>query len=198
MNIGIDIDDTMSYTFEKVFPIAKEYVKRLFGKEIENEDYTQVDSYNYIETVLGLDGKDIENFWRENLVNLFKTVEPKENVSQVINKLKDEGHKIIIITARWNEEYCNSENLSKEWLKKHNIPYDKIYIGAESKKEIAVQEKLDLFIDDSIKNCREITNENIKCLLFASKVNLKNEESKNFEIVKSWDDIYRKISEEVI
>lgn len=194
MNIGIDIDDTMSNTFEMSFPIAKEYAKKLFGKEIKNEDYTQVDSYNYIETVLGIDGENIERFWKENLVTLFKTVEPKENVSEVINKLKDEGHKIIIITARWNEDYCDSENLSKEWLKKYNIKYDKIYIGAESKIEIAIKEKLDLFIDDSIKNCREVTENNIKCYLFESKVNIQNEESNNFEIVRSWNEIYEKIS----
>ncbi len=196
MNIGIDIDDTMSYTFEKTFPIAREYAKKLFGKEIKNEDYTQVDSYNYIETVLGIDGEDIEKFWKENLVYLFKTVEPKENVSEVINKLKDQGHKIRIITARWNTEYCESEKLSRDWLNKNNIKFDKIYIGAESKKEIALKEKLDLFIDDSIKNCREISKENIKCYLFASQVNLQNEESKNFDIVKSWDEIYKKINEE--
>lgn len=195
MNIGIDIDDTISSTFEETYPRAKEYLKNILGREVI-EDYSKVMDFNYIENILKITPEEMEFFWRENLADLLKNVKPKESAIEIINRLKQEGHNIIIITARWNKDYCDSEEISKEWLKKYNISYDKIYTGADSKKEIAINEKLDLFIDDSIKNCREISNSNIKCFLFASKVNIYNKECENFEIVKSWDEIYKKINKE--
>ncbi|MGN1298867.1 MAG: HAD hydrolase-like protein [Candidatus Scatovivens sp.] len=195
MNIGIDIDDTISSTFEETYPRAKEYLKNVLGREVI-EDYSKAIDFNYIENILKITPEEMEGFWRANLADLLKKVKPKQSAIETINRLKQEGHKIIIITARWNKDYCDSEEISKEWLKKYNISYDKIYTGAESKKEIAINEKLDLFIDDSIKNCREISNSNIKCFLFASKVNIYNKECENFEIVNSWDEIYKKINKE--
>lgn len=198
MNIGIDIDDTISLTFEELYPRAKEYVRNELGREVINEESENAVDHNYIEQMLKITQEEMEIFWEKNLAQLLKDVKPKENSIEIINKLKSEGHNIIIITARWNEDYCNSEKLSKEWLNKHKIPYDKIYTGMDSKKEIAIKEKLDLFIDDSIRNCKEVSSSNIKCLLFLSRVNIKNEESKNFDSVSSWDEVYDKINKEEI
>ena len=197
MNIGIDIDDTISLTFEETYPKAKEYVKNDLGRKVIEEECENIVDY-YIEQRLKITEEEMRIFWRKNLVQLLKSVKPKENSIEVINKLKTEGHNIIIITARWNEDYCNSEKLSKEWLDKYKIPYDKIYTGMDSKKEIAIEEKLDLFIDDSIRNCREVSSAGIKCLLFLSKVNCKNEEIKKFNTVSSWNEVYEKIYKEEI
>ena len=194
MNIGIDIDDTISYTFEETYPAAKKFVENDLGRKVVNEDFSTTVDYNYIENVLQISQEEMEEFWRKNLADLTKKVKPKENSVEVINKLKEEGHNIIIITARWNEDYCDSEKLTKEWLKKYNISYDKLYIGAESKKQIAIDEKLDLFIDDSIKNCEEVSSANIESYLFASKINIKNPKSQNFNILYTWDEEKEKIN----
>lgn len=193
MNIGIDIDDTISYTFEDTYPAAKKFVENELGRKIINEDFSSTVDYNYIESVLQITQNEMEEFWRKNLANLIINVKPKEDSIEIINKLKLEGNKIIIITARWNEDYCDAKKLSEEWLKKYNIKYDKLYTGAESKKQIAIDEKLDVFIDDSIKNCEEVLKANIDSYLFASKINLKNPKSQNFNIVHTWKEVYEKI-----
>ena len=193
MNIGIDIDDTISYTFEETYPAAKKFVENYLGRKVINEDFSTTVDYNYIENVLQISKEEMEEFWKINLADLTKKVKPKEKSIEVINKLKEEGNNIIIITARWNEDYCDSEKLTKEWLNKYNISYDKLYIGAESKKQIAIDEKIDVFIDDSIKNCEEVSSANIETYLFASKINVKNPKSQNFNILYTWDEVYEKI-----
>lgn len=194
MNIGIDIDDTISLTYEETFPRALDFVKNVLKKNIEPDLVTGFE-HNYIENVFELNEEETNAFWKENLEKIIKIVKPKKDAVDVINKLKQEGHNIIIITARWDRDYINSKQLSIEWLKKNNIKYDKIFTNMDSKKEIAINEKIDLFIDDSIPNCRAVSEAGIKCFLFKSIVNSKLEDSKKFDIVKSWDEIYKRINE---
>jgi capsule biosynthesis phosphatase len=72
---------------------------------------------------------------------------PLPNAVERINELKNEGHYIIISTAR-NMATCESnvgkvlKNVGKitlEWLDKYNIPYDEIFFGKQN---------ADVYIDD--------------------------------------------------
>lgn len=195
MNIGIDIDDTITLTFEETFPRAIDFVQNVLKRDIPEQLDECCYDHHYIENALDVTDEEMNLFWREHLVDLLGKVKPKKNVIGIINKLKEEGHNIIIITARWNSEYCDSEKLSKEWFEKYGMKYDKLFVDLESKKQTAIDEKIDLFIDDSIKNCREVSEAGIKCFLFKSEVNYKNKESRNFDIVDSWDEIYRRIKD---
>ena len=65
---------------------------------------------------------------------------PLPNAVERINELKNEGHYIIISTAR-NMATCESnvgkvlKNVGKitlEWLDKYNIPYDEIFFGKQN------------------------------------------------------------------
>ena len=194
MNIGIDIDDTISNTIEITLPRAKKYAQDFLGMDISNINFSQAIDHMYIEKVFNLSKEQMHDFWEKNLLQLVQGVKIKDNAAKIINKLKDEGHRIVIVTARWNE--CNFDAMkeSEKWLKENGVMYDKLYVNADSKVEIAKNENIDLFIDDSIKNCRELSQNNIKCYLFKSAVNKNIEESNRFEIVESWDQIYKKIT----
>lgn len=194
MNIGIDIDDTITLTYEETFPRAMDFVKNVLKRDVK-PNLNHAFDHHYIENVLSLSKEEMDLFWEENLADLLKKVKPKKNAIEVINRLKEEGHNIVIITARWKCDYCESEKISREWFEKYNMKYDKLFIDLESKKQTAIDEKIDLFIDDSIKNYKEVSEAGIKCLLFKSEVNCKNEESKNFDIVDSWDEVYRRIKD---
>lgn len=192
MNIGIDIDDTISLTYEATFPRAEKFVKNVLKRELEL-DYSKAFDHHFIKTVFKITEEEMDLFWKENLEEILNEVEPKKNVAKIINKLKEEGHKIILITARWNSDYANSEKISEKWLEKHGIQYDKMFIGLENKAPKALEEKIDLFIDDSIRNYKEVSSVGIKSLLFKSEVNSRNEESKKLDMVNSWDEIYDRI-----
>lgn len=194
MIIGIDIDDTISNTIQQVMPRAEKFVKNILHKDLSVFDYSKAIDHNYIENVFELSKEEATEFWSNNLKDILENATIKEQAAEVINKLKAEGHKIILITSRWKEDNFNPEELSVKWLQENKVEYDKIYVEIDDKKQIALKENLDLFIDDSIRNCREISKVGIKCFLFSTEVNSKIEEAKKFEVVETWNEIYKKIN----
>jgi capsule biosynthesis phosphatase len=77
----------------------------------------------------------------------YSDVLPKPGAFETLTKLKNDGHYIILYTARCMERY--QSNLGKinakqglilyDWLDKYKIPYDEIYFGKPS---------ADFYIDD--------------------------------------------------
>ena len=97
----------------------------------------------------------------EEIVN---KAEPRENAINVIRNLRKEGHKIYIITARDNEFHDDPYILSKTWLDKNKIEYDKLIVNARKKAQVCKQENIDLFIDDQLHNCIDIMTEGIQAI----------------------------------
>jgi hydroxymethylpyrimidine pyrophosphatase-like HAD family hydrolase len=60
---------------------------------------------------------------------------PKQDVIDAVNKLYDEGHTIVIYTARSWAEY----EMTEHWLKQHGVKFHRILMG---------KPHYDLFIDD--------------------------------------------------
>lgn len=114
-----------------------------------------------------------------------------------MQKLHDEGDKIILITARWKTNDIDVEEETKKWIKKNNIPCDKLVINAENKLVAAKQENIDVFIDDSFKNCQMVSEIGIKTYLMDSRTNRGLVDSK-IERVYSWPHLYMKLKEKNI
>lgn len=193
MNIGIDIDDTISNTFESAIIYAKEYIKDELKRE-PKVDMSKVRDHYYIRDMFNLSNEEAENFWEKYYTKIIDNVEPKKLSVEMINKLKEEGNNIIIITARWNSEEIDAFKISEKWLKKYNFNFDKMYVGIENKAEIAVKENINLFIDDSIRNCEEVSAVGIKSYLFDSETNKHINQQDNIDRVYSWEEIYSKVS----
>ena len=90
MRIGIDIDDTICRTTEKV----NEYMD-LYAKD-ENIDPLMIMNYE--------DVKDM--FFEAYLENIYTSVVVKRNAKDVLRRLRKKGNKLFIITAR-NNRMCN-------------------------------------------------------------------------------------------
>lgn len=193
MNIGIDIDDTISNTFEISLPIAEKYVKNVLKKDVK-PDFSNVIDHFYIKNIFKLTKEEDLEFWDKNYTAVTKAVKPKESAVKVINKLKKEGNNIFIITARWDTESASAYEVSKKWLEENNICYDKLIIGADDKGEIAKELGVDIFIDDSSKHCESVSKQGIKTYIFTSVMN-KNYKAIDFDRVNSWDEFYEKVKE---
>ena len=191
MNIGIDIDDTISNTFESAIVYAKEYIKDELKRE-PKVDMSKVRDHYYIRDMFNLSNEEAENFWEKYYIKIIDNVEPKKLSVEMINKLKEEGNNIIIITARWNSEEIDAFKISENWLKKYNFNFDKMYVGIENKAEIAIKENINLFIDDSVRNCEEVSAVGIKSYLFDSETNKHINQHDNIDRVYSWEEIYSK------
>lgn len=116
----------------------------------------------------------------------------KAKVAEYIDKIRDLGHKIIVITARDKTLYTDEYKTTIEELKNNNINYDKLICDFD-KANVCKNEKIDLFIDDSITNCNNVNESGIETILFSSKTNIRDKN--NFYRVNDWKEIYEKIRE---
>ena len=192
MNIGIDIDDTISDTYESMFNYAQKYtiedLKRS-GKINKNEKlYTHM----YCTSLHNWTDEEDREFFNKYYEAILNEVKPKKYSVEVINKLKEEKNNIYIITARFNSDKFNVEETTKKWLEKYNIKYDKLFLNIENKAEIAKENNLDIFIDDSFKNCKEILDCGIKTYILDTRIN-ENLEYDKLERVYSWIHLYQEI-----
>lgn len=196
MNIGIDIDDTISETFEALLPYSQKYtiedLKRKSNINI-NGNYT---NHLYIENANGWNDIETQNFWKKYYGDVLKEVNIKKFASEVINKLKKNGNKIYLITARWDIPNISTKQITENWLIKNNVMYDKLFMNASDKLQLVKENNIDLFIDDSYKNCKKVSeNANTKVYMMTSMVN-KDLEDKTIKRVFSWPEIDDLISKE--
>ena len=188
MRIGIDIDDTLTDVKDELIEAGENYARSL-GKDIKvdknfedknnnGNKWQEMFQFNYDELKYFL--KDIQ----ERITNKAK---PRENVVEVINKLKNDGNEIIIITARDSEFHDDPYKYSKDWLDKNNIYYDKLVVNARNKEDACIEEKIDLFIDDSESNCLKVNKAGIKTIRVCNEIENNNS---NLICFNNWNDIY--------
>lgn len=183
MKIGIDIDDTMTNTFDYLIPYISEY----FEVDIE---YLKNNNISYSTLPKDMKKREFE-FAKKYYDKVIPNTPFKKDVSKYIKKIKKLGNEIIIITARDKKLYTNEYKTTIKELSDNNIMYDKL-ICSFDKAKICKDEKIDLFIDDSITNCNEVKQLGIKTILFNSKSNINIQT--NLCRVDSWRELYEVVS----
>ena len=191
MIIGIDIDDTISNTYETSLGYAFRFNKEDLKRESNIKSIKANDHY-YIRTIFNWTPEDDLKFWTKYFNNIIDEVKIKPFAKEIINKLKDEGNTIILISARNFGEEFKPEYYTKKWLDKHGIKYDELIIE-EEKRPIIIDKKIDIFIDDSISNLRSMKDLKIKKMLMDSRMNLYEDVSDDVKRVYSWTQIYEEI-----
>lgn len=190
MRIGIDIDGVIASMDNA---LLKEYLKhdkelRNTGIINENPRYIRWGMFDWSE-------EEEKAFYNANIERIATNLKPIKDSKETIDKLKADGNKIYIITGRDNEDYSNPKKMTEDWLKKYNIYYDELIFTNAYKKEKSkecIKNNIDIMIDDSVNNCREITEKsNTKVLLMNKRFNKNVNE---FERVNNWKEIYTKIS----
>lgn len=196
MNIGIDIDDTISETFETLLPYAQKYTIEDLKKESKIYIKDEYANHFYIVYMNGWNEQEAMNFWNRYYAEILREVNIKKFASEVINKLKQEGHKIYLITARWDMPKDNVKDITKQWLIENNIEYDELIINASDKLKLVEEKNIDIFIDDSFNNCKNIVeNSNTKAYMMTSRVNGSFSHEK-IKRVYSWPEVYSLIKNE--
>lgn len=113
---------------------------------------------------------------------------------EILEILKQEGHELIIITARGglNKKMID---ITKKRLEESKMDiFDKYYFATENKAEVCINENIDVMIDDAYGNCKSISENKIKTIYLkdAPCYNLENEYVK---VLYNWGEIYRYIKE---
>lgn len=187
MVIGIDMDDTICSTNERIIIEADKYDKEVLG----GTGIKDIDAYEFTK-MMGWPQEMKGQFFSDRLEYIMDNAEIKEGAKDVINKLHDEGNKIIIISFRKGKYIKDPYNLTKNWLERNGVHYDKIYVDTGSKVDECLSEKVDLFIDDKESHCEDVSSANINVLLFT---NAYNHEEKRFDRADNWNQVYEYIKE---
>ena len=168
MTLGIDIDDTITETSI----VGNKYLLKF---DNSYQDYHELSQEKYFEFL---------NLFLENIV---KNNILKEGVKEALDYLKNNGHKIIFITARNDAHTPNVKRLTKEFLDNNNIPYDKLVfddLNTGDKSKLALENKIDIFIDDKENVLDGIAKvSDIECLRFTKDKNSK------YKTFNNWHDI---------
>lgn len=179
MRIGIDIDDTITDTFDYLMP----YIADFFKVDI---NYLRSNNISYSNLPSEMKKREFA-FAKKYYDDVIPKTPFKADVAEWINKIKSLGNEIIIITARDKRLYTDEYKTTIEELKNNNINYDKLICDFDKSKVCEI-EKIDLFIDDSIENCNKVHKLGIKTLLFNSKSNITTETKLNR--VNDWKEVY--------
>lgn len=187
MTIGIDMDDTICSTNELIIVEADKYDKEVLG----GSGIKDINAYEFTD-MMGWEKEMKGQFFASKLEYIMGHAKIKENAKEVINKLYDEGNKIIIISFRKGKYIADPYALTKNWLDENGVKYNKIYVDTGSKVDECIENEVKLFIDDKESHCEEVNNEGIDVILFT---NAYNHDEKRFIRKDNWNDIYTYIKE---
>lgn len=191
MNIGIDIDNVISNFNEVLKQEFLEHDKKLRNTGIINPNK------HMTEGMFDWTDEELLPFYLENIERIAQNLDAKEGAKEYIEKLKEDGHTIVIITGRDNGEYSDPYSMTKKWLKEKGIEYDKLILtdaynnNKHAKTEKCFENNIDIMIDDSKRNCRDCVENNITTLLMDTPY---NRTENDIIRVHNWKEIYEFIT----
>jgi len=192
MIIGIDIDDTLTDIRDEVGAEALKYAKSL-NKEIDEKKvvWDKNNNGSSFKERYNLNYDELLYFFGNIQEKITKKAKPREDVVEVLKNLRKDGHKIYIVTARDSEFHNDPYGLSKTWLDKNNIEYDKLIVDARDKAKVCKEQNVDLFIDDKLSNCQGVSNEGITTI----RITNYTDPHQNIINKKNWKEIYEYIKQ---
>ncbi|MGN0005036.1 MAG: nucleoside hydrolase [Candidatus Gastranaerophilaceae bacterium] len=190
MKIGVDIDNVIS-TFNE--DLLNEYIKH--DKELRSTGIINKNTAYIRKGMFDWSDFEEQEFYKTNIERNAKNLNVKAGAKEYIDKLRQEGHYICIITGRNNGEYQDPYKLTKEWLDKNLIQYDELILtNAYQKSEkamVCLKHNIDIMIDDSVGNCKHCIENNIETLLMNTPY---NQQANDIPRVYNWKEIYEFIA----
>ena len=192
MNIGIDIDGVLTNDDDYILDYTSKYCYENNLKGFDNANLYEYRKLNWNDDI-------INDYRNKYFLNYIKNEPARKFASEVIKKLREDGNKIFIISARYKTAENgkignkNIRECTLQWLKDNKIEYDKIIFTKPPKVDEILKNKIDLMIEDSPTTIGELVKV-VNVLYYDTRYN-KNIEHENITRVYSWYDIYIKIKE---
>ncbi|MGI6491125.1 MAG: hypothetical protein GX949_05425 [Peptococcaceae bacterium] len=182
MRVGVDIDGVLADSLSLWLKELNSY----FNKSIEMPQTSLQD----ICVAYGIREEDLLAFMRER--GSFFVTEPKPlpGAAHYLNEIK-KNHDIFIVSAR--DEAFGKE--TREWLSKHNLPYDEILLlGDHDKTGACLDNGLNVMIDDMLRISVEVSSAGVPVLLMDAPYNQGDLPDLVYR-ARSWREIYKIISQ---
>jgi uncharacterized protein len=195
MRIGIDLDGVLA----DVVPAFLSWHNRIYGT---NLTFDQVTDFDLSKVWGGTHEENIQKIMDCYESPEFRAVQPVKGAIEAIQRLSNE-HELVIITARPTQVV----DLSRMWV--HAFfpqAFEKIYFndclkstGVYGRKQEQMKEaKIDLLIDDALKNVSISSEINIPSLLLNYPWNQSAELPEKVTRVNNWEEIVTVINSQTI
>lgn len=183
MNIGIDLDGVL-YDSENYFRAYAEIFDIAYDGNgpVDKAQLRMRKRYNWNKEIFQdyLDLVTVRSVKKSNLKNCAR---------EVVDYLRESGHKLIVISARG--KFGDEEVIeTKKRFEKDKLKFDKYCFYSLDKVQTCKDEKIDVMIEDYYKVASMLCKNKIKCLYFREAVSPKIK-SKNIVEVENWGEIYR-------
>lgn len=184
MKIGIDIDDTICKSYEKLEPELMKYDKDVLrGNGIIHPESKYFHKFDWTR-------EEKDEFKNKYITNILKDAEARKDALEIIGKLYNEGFEIIYITARNSSSFGYEE--TKKWLIKNNFPINNLIMDGDEKGEICKENQIDFFIDDSERQCMDVLNKSNSFV-----IGFNTKENDNYIKASDWYDVYNIIKNNI-
>ncbi len=174
MVIGFDIDNTIINS-----KAARNYYYETYAKENNLGSFDNISENNR------------KLFFEKHLFDILLNAKPFDGVYKVIDYLKKNNHKIILITRRGFNEDKKIIDITYELLKNNNIYYDEIYFKVAEKGKVAKENNIKLFVDDHNFNLESLEKYGVKALKYEDREN-----NGKYDIVYNWSELLDYIKKE--
>ncbi len=188
MRIGVDIDNVIS-NFDEA--LLEEYLKH--DKELRNKGIINSNAQYIRKGMFDWTEDEETTFYEINIERIVKELSVKDGAKEYIDRLKDDGNEIYIITGRDNGEYSEPYKMTEKWLNDNGIYYDKlIFTNAyqHDKYSICIENNIDIMIDDSKTMCENCRDNGVNVVLMDTPYNKES----NLTRVRNWLDFYNYIA----
>lgn len=191
MKIGIDIDDTTLITVDSMIKYGDLFCHEVLKRKDTKSNLGDIKDRYYLNALYGWTEETKFQFFDMYYRNVLEECIPIEDAPETITTIKEEGNEIYFISARITSiKDCPAEQITINTFTKYKIPYDKIIIAAYDKLQYCLDNKIEVFIDDSYEVLQELSKYGIKCYLMTTPMNRSIQVNDNITRVHTWQEIY--------
>ena len=188
MWIGVDLDGVVIDSERQFRNAAELYDILKFKKNsiIDNNEVMIQKKYDWT-------NEEFLEFASKYFVECSQKSHVMPGAKEVIELLKNDGHELIVITAR-GHDFPIMKEVGEKILEREGLSFDKYYWRNQENVETAKKENIDLMIEDSIHNCEKFAQNGIKSIYLRDS-NMKPASNPLIKECYLWADIYRYIKE---
>ena len=191
MRIGVDIDGVI-LNFERDLKARAELFNFI---ELKRCDETKRDEH-FIQLRHNWTDEEKALFVEKYFVSLSKNTPFMPGAVEVLKMLKNEGHKLIIISARGGI-VKEMKTVALERFDEVGLVFDDYFWGQSDKLQTIKNEKIDVMIDDNVEHCKTVSDAKIKTIYFRDVDGAKLQESEFLFDATNWGEIYKIIKTKI-
>lgn len=179
INLGIDIDGVITDEGPDDNSIWQIKMNEFFDRKIILKE----NSYD-LKQAFGINDQELNAFIESKIKEVYSSVKAVDKAREVLRELYDQGHRLILITARDKMH----RPLTEKWLQENDIPYQDLH-HEHDKGPLAELKDISLFIDDRKENALEIAAKNIPVILVSKYHNSDFIGNKKITKANNWNEI---------